>query len=241
MRAIALASRNRKELLRDPLSLAFGIGLPVFLLLLISTLQKSITVDIFRIENFTPGIAMFSFSFISLFSGMLIAKDRSSSFLTRLFASPVSAVDYIVGYSLPLLPIALLQTSVCFITAFFLGLPVTVNVLLTLLILIPIAVLFIGFGLLLGSLLNDKQVGGICSILVQIVALSSGMWFDLNMIGGTLKVIGYALPFAHALDLTRASLAGDFASILPHLWPVLIYSVVVCYFAIWAFRKQMKS
>jgi ABC-2 type transport system permease protein len=241
MRFTAFASRNRKELLRDPFSFIFGIGLPLFLLLIISTLQKSIPVDIFKIENFTPGIAIFSFSFISLFSGMLIAKDRSSSFLTRLFASPLSASDYIVGYSLPLLPIALLQTFICFITAFFLGLPVNVNVLFSILVLIPVAVLFIGSGLLLGSLFTDKQVGGITSILIQVVAFSSGMWFDLNMIGGILKTLGYALPFAHAVDATRAALAGELSLILPHLAWVIGYTVLIFVLAVWAFKKNMKG
>lgn len=210
-------------------------------LLLISTLQKSITVDIFRIENFAPGIAVFSFSFITLFSGMLIANDRSNSFLMRLFASPLSASDYIVGYSLPLLSIALLQSSVCFITAFFLGLPVNVNVLLAILVLIPVALLFISFGLLIGSIFTDKQVGGIASILIQLAALSSGMWFDLNMIGGTLKTIGYALPFAHAVDATRAALAGEVSSIVPHLLWTIGYTIIIFVFATLAFRKNMKG
>lgn len=241
MRMAAFASRNRKELLRDPFSLLFGIGLPLCLLLLVSTLQKSIAVDLFRIENFAPGIAVFSFSFVSLFSGMLIARDRGSSLLMRLFASPLTASDYILSYSLPLLPIALLQSAVCFAAALFFGLPVTVNVLLTMLVLIPVALLFISFGLLLGSLFTDRQVGGVASILIQVAALLSGMWFDLNMMGGTLKVIGYALPFAHALDATRAALAGDYSMILPHLLWSTGYTVVIFALAVMAFRKQMKG
>ncbi|HWI61307.1 MAG TPA: ABC transporter permease [Symbiobacteriaceae bacterium] len=239
MRFAALASRNRKELLRDPFSLVFGVGLPLVLLLLISVLQNSIAVDIFKIENFAPGIAVFSFSFISLFSGLLIASDRSSSFLLRIFASPLSATDYIVSYSLPLFPLALLQAAVCFGAAFFFGLPVTVNVLLTLLVLMPAAALFISFGLLLGSLFTDKQVGGVASIIIQVAALTSGMWFDLNMMGGVVKAIGYALPFAHAVDATRAALVGDWAAVLPHTLWTAGYAVVFFGVAVWGFRKQM--
>ncbi|MEA4889756.1 MAG: ABC transporter permease [Clostridiaceae bacterium] len=241
MRLAAFISRNRKELLRDPFSLIFGIGLPLFLLMIISSMQNSIKVDIFKIELFAPGIAMFSFSFISMFSGMLIAKDRSSSFLTRLFASPLTASDYIIGYSLPLLPIALLQSVICFGTAFFLGLPVNANILMALLVFIPIAILFIGLGLLLGSILSDKQVGGIMSILIQVVAFTSGMWFNLDLIGGAFKTIGYALPFAHALDAARAALSGDLAPILPHLLWVIGYAVVIFLAAIWIFKKKMKN
>lgn len=241
MSFMAFTSRNSKELLRDPPSLIFGIGLSLLLLLVISALQNSIGVDIFRIENFAPAVAIFSFSFISLFSGMLIANDRSSSFLMRLFASPLSASDYIISYSLPLLPVAFLQSSLCFLAAFFLGLPVTVNVLFTILVLIPIAVLFIGFGLLLGSIFTGKQVGIINAILIQLATFSSGMWFDLNVIGGIFKTIGYTLPFAHSVDATRAALSGELSSVYPHLLWVIGYAVLIFFIAVLAFKKQMKG
>ena len=121
MRFAAFASRNSKELLRDPLSLIFCIGLPLFLLVLVVVVNRNLPpVEIFKIENFAPGTAVFGFSFLTLFSGMLIGQDRSTSFLTRLFASPLTGSDYILGYSLPLLPIALLQSVIFFVVAFFL-------------------------------------------------------------------------------------------------------------------------
>src|SRR5664280_2913513 len=158
MRLLAFTSRNRKELLRDPWNLAFGIGFPVVLLLLLSAIQANIPVSLFNIEKLAPGIAVFGLSFISLFSATLIAKDRTTSFLMRLFASPLSASDFILGYALPLLPMAILQGAVCFVTAFFLGLSLNVNVLVALIVLVPTAVLFIAIGLLAGSIFNDKQV-----------------------------------------------------------------------------------
>jgi len=242
MRLSAFASRTSKEILRDPLSIVFCIGLPLFLLILVGVLNQRLPyVENFAIKNFTPGTAIFSFSFLTLFSGMLIARDRTTSYLARLFASPLTGSDYILGYSLPLLPLALLQSAVFFITAFFFGLPVTVYVLVTLLVLIPAAVLFIGFGLLFGSIFTDKQVGGFFAIFVYIASFFSGMWLDLNMIGGTLKTFAYALPFAHAVDAAKAALSGEYPSIFPHLLWVIGYAVIVFIIAVWAFRKRMKG
>lgn len=242
MRLSAFTSRNSKELRRDPLSLIFCIGFPLFLLILVAVLNKRLPpVETFKIENFAPGTAVFSFSFLTLFSGMLIAKDRTTSFLIRLFASPLTSSDYILGYSLPLLPIALLQSAVFFITSFFFGLPITVNVLMTLLVLIPAAVLLIGFGLLFGSIFTDKQVGGFFSIFVYIATFFSGQWLDLNMVGGVLKTIAYTLPFAHAVDAAKAALVGEYSSIFPHLLWVIGYAVIVFIIAVWAFRKRMKG
>ncbi|MGG3507131.1 ABC transporter permease [Paenibacillus lautus] len=242
MRSTAFATRNHKEMVRDPLNLAFGIGFPLVILLLLSALQQNIEIELFVIDQLVPGVAVFGFSFISLFSGMLIARDRSSSFLMRLYTGPLTAPDYIVGYTLPLVPMAFLQVAITFVAASFLGLQVTLNVLLSVIVLLPTAVLFIGIGLLAGSMFNDKQVSGICgALLTNLSAWLSGTWFDLNLVGGWFKEIAYVLPFAHAVDAGRAAISGDYASILPHLWWVIGYTVVIMVVAIFAFRKKMSG
>ncbi|MCI0765014.1 ABC transporter permease [Bacillus sp. TL12] len=241
MRCLAFASRNRKEILRDPLTLLFGIVLPVIIMCLFSIMQKNMPFDLYNIENLTPGVIVFSFSFITLFSGMLIGKDKSSSFLMRIFASPMSASDYINGYALPLLPVAILQIVICFISAFFLGLSFNTNVLVAAFILIIIAMLYIGFGLLLGTHFTDKQVGGIFAIFVNLTTWLSGTWFKLDMIGGTFKTIGYALPFVHAVDATRFALTGEYSNlVVPLVW-IIGYTIIILVIAVWGFKRKMKS
>lgn len=242
MRCMAFASRNTKEILRDPLNLAFGIGFPLVILFLFAGIQANIPTPLFGIEKMAPGIAVFGLSFVSLFSGMLLSKDRTTSFLMRLFASPLSASDFILGYVLPLLPMAIAQGAICFITAFFLGLPVNLNILLGLLVMVPTAVLFIGIGLLAGSVFNDKQVGGICgALLTNLSAFLGGAWFDLNLVGGAFKAVADLLPFVHAVEAAKAAIAGNYSAILPHLWWVIGYAAVIFALAVWAFRKQMKN
>jgi len=239
---MVFASRNGKELLRDPLNLAFSIGFPLAVLFLFSIIGKNVPESIFAIESIAPGVAVFGLSFIALFSGTLISKDRTSSFLMRLFTTPLKASDYIIGYILPLLPMAIAQSTVCFIVSFFLGLEVSINVLLALVVLIPTAALFIGIGLLVGSLLNDKQVGGLCgALLTNLSAWLSGAWFDVRLIGGAFETIAYLLPFAHAVDAARAAISGDYASILPHLLWVIGYAVVILAIAIVVFKRKMSS
>ena len=84
MRMITLAQRNTKEILRDPLNLAFGLGFPIVLLLLLSAIQANVPVSLFEIAHLTPGITVFGLSFMTLFSATLIAKDRGSALLQRL-------------------------------------------------------------------------------------------------------------------------------------------------------------
>lgn len=242
MRMLSFASRNTKEILRDPINLAFGLGFPLILILLLSAIQANIPVELFEIGHLTPGITVFGLSFMSLFSATIIAKDRSSSLLQRLYTTPLTAADFILGYTLPIIPLAIAQSIVCYIAAIILGLEITVNILYAILLIIPVSILYIALGLLCGSLLNDKQAGGICgALLTNASAWLSGIWFDIELIGGTFKKIAYLLPFVHAVDMERAILSSDFAGIFPHIWWVLGYSIVLLVMAITVFLRQMKK
>lgn len=242
MRMLSFASRNTKEILRDPINLAFGLGFPLILILLLSAIQANIPVKLFEIGHLTPGITVFGLSFMSLFSATIIAKDRSSSLLQRLYTTPLTAADFILGYTLPIIPLAIAQSIVCYIAAIILGLEITINILYAILLIIPVSILYIALGLLCGSLLNDKQAGGICgALLTNVSAWLSGIWFDIELMGGTFKKIAYLLPFVHAVDMERAILSSDFAGIFPHIWWVLGYSIVLLVMAITVFLRQMKK
>ncbi len=242
MKMLSFAWRNTKEILRDPLTSAFSLGFPVVLLLLMSAIQANIPVNIFEIQNLAPGIAVFGLSFMTLFSATLIAKDRESALLNRLYTTPLSAFDFILGYLLPILPIAISQGVITYALAVILGLQISVKLLLAVALLVPISLLYIGMGLLFGSILNVKAVGGVCGgLLTNAAAWLSGAWFDIALVGGVFGKIANALPFVHAVELERAVLRGDYAQILPQLSWVLAYAVAVNAIAVVLFLRQMKK
>jgi ABC-2 type transport system permease protein len=241
MKMLTFAKRCAKEILRDPINLAFGLGFPLVLLVLLSAIQANIPVDLFEIQHLTPGITVFGLSFITLFSATLISKDRGSSLLQRLYTTPLKPIDFILGYTLPIIPVAVAQSIVCYIAGIILGLDISVNILLSIVFIIPVSLLFITLGLLFGSILTDKQVGGICgALLTNLSAWLSGIWFDLELVGGVFKKIAYALPFVHAVEMERNILAGNFLGIFPHIWWVLGYTVVSLAVAVLLFLRQMK-
>ena len=241
MRMLTFANRNRKEILRDPLNLAFGLGFPLVLIVLLSVIQANIPVPLFEIQHLTPGVTIFGLSFMTLFSAMIVAKDRSSALLQRLYTTPMTALDFILGYTLPMIPIALAQSVICYIAAIFLGLEISANILLAILGTIPAALLFIALGLLCGSVFNDKQVGGICgALLTNLSAWLSGIWFDLSLVGGVFEKIANFFPFVHAVEMTRALLAGNYTDIFQHIFWVLGYASIAIIAAVFLFLKQMK-
>lgn len=241
MRLLTFSGRTAKEILRDPLNLAFGLGFPLILIFLLSAIQANVPVSLFEIESLTPGITVFGLSFMTLFSATLIAKDRESALLQRLYTTPLTAFDFIFGYILPILPIAAAQSIICYIAAIFLGLPVTVTIIYAVLFIMPISLFFIALGLLCGSMFGVKQVGGICgALLTNLTAWLSGVWFDLNLVGGVFKKIADALPFVHAVELERAVLNGNYTDIFPHIYWVLGYTIATVIVAVLLFLRQMK-
>ena len=242
MRMLTFAKRCAKEILRDPINLGFGLGFPLVLLYLLSALQANIPVSLFEIDNLTPGLTIFGLSFITLFSATLIAKDRESALLQRLYTTPLTALDIILGYMLPILPIALGQTVACYLAAIPLGLTVSIRILYGILGIIPMAIFNIALGLLCGSVLGSKQVGGICgALLTNLSAWLSGVWFDLRLVGGAFEKIANMLPFLHAAELEKALFAGDFSVAATHILPVLLYSMGVTAVAVFCFLEQMKK
>ena len=242
MRVLTFAKRCTKEILRDPLNLAFGLGFPLVLLLLLSSLQKNIPVELFDIDTLTPGITVFGLSFMTLFSATLIAKDRESAFLQRLYATPLTGFDFILGYMLPLLPLAISQTIICYLFAIPLGLTVSINIVYAIIGIIPMAVLNIALGLLCGSILGVKQVGGICgALLTNLSAWLSGVWFDLKLVGGFFEKIANVLPFVHAAEMEKALFSGNFELAITHVMPIILYSVFITAIAVLSFLRQMKK
>jgi len=242
MKMWTFARRCSKDLLRDPLNLAFGLGFPVVLLLLLSAIQANIPVELFAIEHLAPGICVFGLAFLTLFSATLIARDRESALLQRLYTTPLRPADFILGYLLPLIPLAVAQSAVCYTVAFALGLPVTANVLFAILLQLPMSIFYVSLGLLCGSVCNVKQVGGICgALLTNLSAWLSGVWFDLKLVGGSFQKIANALPFVHAAEMEKALFIGDIGIAASHFLPILMYCVVITAVAVLCFLRQMKK
>ncbi len=237
MRTLNFAKRSFKELIRDPLSIIFAIGLPVFLLFIFT--QFKIPSAAYRIENFTAGILIFGFAFITMFTATLVAKDRSTSLLIRLWISPMKSTDYVLGYALSLIPIVLLQNSLFFTVGIALGLKFSFRVILASLASIPISLLFIALGILIGSITNEKSSAGVSSIIVQLVAFAGGMYFEGDMLGDFFSFLCKALPFSHSTEILRELINNRGEKLLNSVITVCIYSAVIWTLSIWTFKRNM--
>ena len=236
---INFAKRNFKEIVRDPLSIIFAILLPLFLLFIFQ--QFKIPNQAYEISNFTPGIIIFSFSFVTLFTSTLVAKDRSTSLLARLCASPMESKDFIVGYTLSILPFVLIQNIIFYGCALLLKLPLSINILYAILLSLPLSLLFINLGIIIGSITTDKASSGVSSVVVQLVAFTSGMYFDTSITGDFFNTICKILPFSKCLDVLKYVLNGTGENILKSFIILLIYVIITMVLSIVLFNKKLES
>lgn len=241
MRCASFAKRNFMEIARDRLTLFFGVLFPILVLALMSLIGRSVPGGIFPIGELAPGICVFGLSFLSLFGGMLTAKDRSGAFMTRLLASPMSGLDLIAGYLLPLLPVGVLQSLVCLLFSALFGLKLGPGILLSAAVLLPMGLFYTCLGLLLGCVLTDRQVGGVCGALVtNLSAWLSGAWFDPALIGGAFRRIADFFPFIHASRAAGYALRLDLPPVLPHLAVTTLWSAAMLALAVVTARRMMK-
>ncbi len=246
-RTFCFAKRNLKEIVRDPISVGFGIVLPIVLLILLSIINSNIPKEaqenMFEIRLLAPGISVFGLSFIALFAALLLSKDRESSFMLRLYTSPMTGGNFILGYALPLLPMGVVQLIFCFAAAIALGLPFSANLFVCIAVCVPIMVVNIAIGLICGTLLNEKAVGGLCgALLTNVTAWLSGCWFSLDLLGDGFRKFAYILPFANAVDAARAAVDGSYADIPGKLWVVSAWAAGLTALAVVIFthRKKLK-
>ena len=256
-RMISFASRNIKELLRDPLSYIFCLGFPIVMLAAMTAINSMIptdpttgakAMDLFEAAKLTPGIAVFGMSFIMLFATLSVSKDRSTALITRLRTSPMTAFDFIAGYALPLTVMAIGQTVITVLAGLIVGLTTGseysfARSLLLIPAMLPCALFFIGIGIIFGTLFSEKAAPPCSSIIISLCGLLGGIWFSLDTIpeGNFFGTLCKILPFRHPVDLGRAIMAGDSSAFTVPLVISAVYGVVTVAAAVLVFGLRMKK
>ncbi len=250
MKSKVFAVRTWKEIMRDPLSYIFCLGFPIVMLVIMSIVDSSIPAEagpqVFHLPNLAPGIAYFGLTFVMLFACIQVSKDRATALLLRLYASPMKPIDYILGYTMPMVVLAVLQTVICFCASLVIGVCIGESLsvgelLLSVLALLPSMVLFVGFGILFGTLVGEKAAPGICSILISVAGMIGGIWMDIDGIGGVLAKVAKALPFYHGVTLARLPFRETTEGIVGHMIWTVACGVLVYGLAVAVFRSKRKK
>lgn len=249
-RIFTFAWRVTLELLRDPLSYVFALGFPLVMLVVMTLVNESIPPEagmtIFTLPSLIPAVWIFGMTFLMLFSAQLLAKDRSEAFLVRLYLSPMTPADFLIGYLLPASALTILQGILTYLAGTVIGLitggsiPFT-GILCSIGLSLPSVMLFLSLGLVFGSCCSERAAPGVSSALISAAGLLGGIWMDVDAMGGVWLRICRALPFYHAVKIARDGAALDFGELLPSLAVVTGYAAVFFILAAVLFSRQRKQ
>ncbi|MGI9608662.1 MAG: ABC transporter permease [Acidimicrobiia bacterium] len=234
-----LTSRNLKEILRDPLSLGIAVALPVVLLVTLQALGSDD--NLFLTPTYlTPGIVLFGMVMVMFASAMILSRDRETALLARLLTTPLRSTEFVAGYSVPYVLVAVVQAALLVAIGAALGLDAVGSIVLVVVVMVLMAVFYVALGMVFGSVLSVAQVSGAYA-LVLLLTIFGGAWFNLEDIGGVFLTVGNALPFKHALDASRAVLAdgAGLSDIGTDLMWVTGYAVGASALAVAAFQRRM--
>ncbi len=237
-----LLKRNLIESMRDPVTILLALCFPVFLLILFFAIDKSVDMDIltFSPAELTPGVVVFGYSMLMMTEGNLICADRTSSLFSRFRTLPMRTIDYVIAYALPFLAMAVGQYVVTYAIAFCFGLCWTPHVFTTFLLLFPIAIIFVSLGMLMGFTLNAGQLVGIGNGLITVIAILSGAWFPVDVVGGAFEIIATVFPFYDAVALSRALLQGaEFEWY--RLYILIAYAVALPTLSVFVTARRLKK
>ena len=194
------------------------------------------------VNFYAPGIAVFGLMILVSTAAGIIAGDREKGFLARMFTTPARPWDFILGYSLPFIPVLIVSTLIYLGVGMALGLTVVGNLGHVILIFFLIGLCSIGIGMIVGSLVKSESQAGVSWIFIVPIAMISGTWFSTEGMPSAVKSVAGALPFIHAIDGSRAVINGSsLSAIMPDLYWLVGWAVVLFVTGIILFRRTMVS
>ena len=194
------------------------------------------------VNFYFPGIAVYGLMILISTAAGIIAGDREKGFLSRMFTTPARPWHFILGYSLPFIPVLIVSTLIYLGVGMGLGLTIVGNLGLAFLIFFLIGLCAIGIGMIVGSLVKSESQAGVSWLLIVPVAMISGAWFAVDRMPAALKSVAGVLPFIHAIDASRAVLNGSsFSTIMLDIYWLAGWAVVLFVTGIALFRRTMVS
>ncbi len=193
-----------------------GIKIPIT----ISANPINIETDISQIDFIAPGIIIFGLLIMIPTSGRIMLRDKENRFLNRMLTTPTKPWEFIAGYSLSMVVLAIAQIVIFILLGWLFGMDIVGSILLAFLIFLLTAICSIGIGMVVASLSKSENQGESLSWLFSMpLAIVSGVWFSIEFMPSYIRTFANLFPYAHAVNASRAiitrgvgmeAISGDF-------------------------------
>jgi ABC-2 type transport system permease protein len=191
-----------------------------------------------------PGILGMNMMFSCLFGvGYVVLRYRKSGFLKRLYATPLTAFEFLSAQVLSRLALILFVTVVLYLgIGAIIGFHTAGSTLLLLLLAIIGALSMIALGLTITARFSSEElVGGLLNLLTWPMMLLSGIWFSLEGSPRWVQWVAHIFPLTHVLDAARAVMldGAGLTQIAPHLLFLGATALAFLAFGAWSFRWRI--
>jgi ABC-2 type transport system permease protein len=163
--------------------------------------------------------------------------------MENLLSTPVHPGEVIIGKIVPYIAVGYIQVFLILIAAKFLfDVPIVGSVPLLVALALVFIVAHLAVGITFSTIARNQRQAmqmGMFFFLPNI--LLSGYMFPFRGMPGWAQDIGEVLPLTHFLRIVRGILlkGNGFTEILPELWPIVLFLVVVLTIAIKRFRQTL--
>lgn len=153
-----------------------------------------------------PGIIGMGLTTSSLMGGVSVLWDREFGFLKEIMVAPVSRLSIVIGRIMGGVSTSMIQGVSIMIISLFAGfvIPSLGHLLLFLFVMFLISATFMGFGLIMSSVIKNMQgFGNIIGFIMMPIIFLSGAFFPINNMPEVVQLFFYINPLTYGIDALR--------------------------------------
>ncbi len=210
----------------------------------INTSHINVETQVTQMDFVAPGIIIFGLLIMVPTAARIMVKDKEKGYMARMLTTPTRPWEFITGYSLALLVIAIVQIIIFIILGVAFGMSIVGNIFLAFLIFFLTALCSIGIGMVVAALSKtENQAEPLCWLIAMPLAVLSGVWFSQEMMPEYIQFIGNLFPFAHSVSAARLVIirGADFSAVLDSIIFLAGWAAAVFTLGIVLFRQKMKG
>ncbi len=210
----------------------------------INTSHLSVEAEVTQMDFVAPGIIIFGLLILVPTSARLMVKDKEAGYMSRLLTTPTRPWEFISGYSLALVVIAIVQIIIFIMLGVAFGMNIVGNIFLAFLVYFVAGLCSIGIGMVVAALSkSENQAEPLCWLIAMPLAVLSGVWFPQEIMPDFIQVLGDIFPFSHAVSASRMIIirGADFGAVSSSIIFITAWAAGAFMLGIALFRHKMKG
>ncbi|HSV14634.1 MAG TPA: ABC transporter permease [Tepidisphaeraceae bacterium] len=180
---------------------------------------------------------------MTLITGLAITRERESGTMENLLSMPTRPLEVMLGKLVPYILVGYIQVGLILVAAQFLfHVPMVGSLTLLLTVSFAFIAANLGVGITFSTIAkNQRQAMQMAMFFFLPSLLLSGFMFPFRGMPRWAQLLGETFPLTHFLRIVRGVMlkGNGAADVAQHLWPILLFLVVVLAIGVTRYRKTL--